>query len=175
MKDSGFVDRLKQAFDGEIVADVARRLGTPHATVRNYYLGRLPSAEVLIKIASETGVSLNWLLLGKGDMYAGERPPVSIGRFLEEKIVEMIDRRVAEAAGSSKRPAERDDFDISAAVVRLNDPRLIMSEWLGHEGREFPDDYGIVFFNGWETFSTEEKIEAIRDAKRALDRSLRVE
>lgn len=175
MKEKEFVERLKLAFDGEIVADVARRLGTPHATVRNYYLGRLPSAEVLIKIAAETGVSLNWLLLGIGDMYAGDRPPVSIGRFLDEKIAEMIDSRIAELTGTAAKPAARDEFDIAAAVVRLNDPRLIMGEWLGHEGREFPDDYGIVFFNGWETFSTEDKIEAVRDAKRALDRSLKTE
>ena len=53
-----FIDRLNTAFDNVTMADVARRLKIPHATVRNYYQGRLPASEVLIKIANETGVSL---------------------------------------------------------------------------------------------------------------------
>ena len=66
---SGFVDRLRAAFGDASMAVVARRLGIPHATVRNYYQGRLPAPEVLIKIAAETGISLNWLLMGTGEMF----------------------------------------------------------------------------------------------------------
>ncbi|HEX3101046.1 MAG TPA: helix-turn-helix domain-containing protein, partial [Pyrinomonadaceae bacterium] len=66
MDNKDFVVRLRKTFEGESMADVARRLKIPHATVRNYYLGRLPAPEVLMKIANETGVSLNWLLIGAG-------------------------------------------------------------------------------------------------------------
>src|SRR2546423_4833453 len=91
-----FIIRLGQAFEGASMADVARRLKIPHATVRNYYkYGRLPAPEVLIKIAGETGVSLNWLLMGSGDMYAGQIPPIGLGKFIEQKIGEMIDQRLA--------------------------------------------------------------------------------
>src|SRR5512142_301778 len=100
-----FVNRLDKAFEGARMSEVARRLNIPHATVRNYYkTGRLPAPEVLIKIAGETGVSLNWLLLGTGDMYAGETPPIGLGKFIEQKIGEMIDRKLAE---HGKEPTRR--------------------------------------------------------------------
>lgn len=170
-----FIDRLHRAFDHASMAEVARRLKIPHATVRNYYQGRLPAPEVLIKIANETGVSLNWLLIGKGEIYAGQNPPIGLGKFIEEKIGEIIDQKLAARAGGVQDLGTADSatvFDVESAVGRLNDPQKVMSEWFRHEGREYPGDYGVVFFQGWESFSPEDKIAAVRDAKRVLDRSL---
>jgi len=31
----------------------------------------------------------------------------------------------------------------------------------------------VVFFRGWETFTIEEKLDAVRDAKKVLDRTLK--
>src|SRR5438445_1633905 len=90
-----FIERLNTAFENASMADVARRLKIPHATVRNYYQGRLPAPEVLIKIANETGVSLNWLLIGTGDKYAGQVGPIGLGKFIEEKIGEIIEQKLA--------------------------------------------------------------------------------
>ncbi len=172
--DRDFIDRLDKAFGHISMADVARRLGTPHATVRNYYKeGRLPAPEVLIKIANQTNVSLNWLLTGKGDMYSGAIPPVAIGRFLEETIRDIVDRRLAEhgmIGGVAEKAAA--EFDVADAIARLGDPQSVMADWFRFEGREYPSDFGVVFFRGWEGFSPEERIDAIRDAKRVLDRSL---
>ena len=168
-----FIERLHLAFDNRSMADVARRLKIPHATVRNYYQGRLPAPEVLIKIARETQISLNWLLMGTGDMYAGERPPIGLGRFIEEKISEMIDRKLAgEYVPQVQEIGTVDEFDVEAAVLRLDDPQLVMGEWFRHEGRDYPQDYGVVFFQGWQSFSPADKIAAVRDAKRVLDRSM---
>ncbi len=171
-----FVVRLRKTFEGESMADVARRLKIPHATVRNYFNGRLPAPEVLMKIANETGVSLNWLLIGAGDMYGGQRPPIGLGRFLEERIAEIVDQRIAsfgkDVVTELKTVDFRDAFDVEAAVLKFDDPQAAMSEWFRHDGREYPKDYGIVFFRGWETFSREDKIAALYDAKRVLDRSL---
>ena len=176
----GFRERLNKVFNHASMADVSRKLKIPHATVRNYYLGRLPATEVLIKIANETGVSLNWLLLGQGEMYGGERPPIGIGQFLEERIAEMIESQLARAGAGSSDAIEdlgtidlSGAFDVEEALLRNDDPQKLMSEWLRHEGREFPADYGVVFFRGWETFSHDDKVEAIHDAKRVLDRALR--
>jgi len=159
------------------MAVVAKRLRIPHATVRNYYHGRLPAPEVLIKIAATTGVSLNWLLLGRGEMFAGETGPIGLGRFLELKIGEIIDRKFDErrSPGIQEIPGAdiREDFDVDAAVTATNDPQLVMRQWFAHEGREYPVDYGIVFFRGWRSFSSEEKIAAVRDAKKVLDSLLR--
>lgn len=175
--DREFIARLDKTFDGATMAEVARRLKIPHATVRNYYKeARLPAPEVLIKIANETSVSLNWLLTGSGDMYSGQRPPVGLGKFLEERIVEIVDQRIAmhgsEAVTELKSVDVREAFDVKAAVSKFDDPQRVMSEWFRYEGRDYPQDYGIVFFRGWETFSQEDKIAALHDAKRVLDRSL---
>ncbi|MEP6787859.1 MAG: helix-turn-helix domain-containing protein [Acidobacteriota bacterium] len=170
-----FVLRLKTAFENASMADVARRLDMPHATVRNYYGGRLPAPEVLIKIAVETGVSLNWLLIGTGNMYVGDTAPIGLGRFLEEKIGEIIDQKLAAKSGRIQYLGTIDQgaaFDVEAAVFRLDDPQSVMGEWFRHEGRKYPKDYGVVFFKGWESFSQADKIAAVRDAKRVLDRSL---
>ena len=176
MENRDFVERLRLAFDGGTMAVVARRLGIPHATVRNYYKeGRLPAPEVLMKIAAETGVSLNWLLLGHGEMFAADTAPIELGRFLEAKISEMIDRKLAAINMQIDELGSIDvapDFDVEAAVSRHNDPQTIMNEWFIYEGRSVPYDYGIVFFRGWEAFSAEEKAAAIRDAKRVIERSL---
>jgi len=158
------------------MAVVAKRLGIPHATVRNYYHGRLPAPEVLIKIAATTGVSLNWLLLGRGEMFAGETGPVGLGRFLELKITEMIDRRIQESRGQQIQELHGadvfGDFDIDAAVAASDDPQVVMRQWFAHEGREYPSDYGVVFFRGWKSFSDEEKAAAVKDAKKVLDKIL---
>jgi len=170
-----FIERLNTAFENASMADVARRLKMPHATVRNYYQGRLPAPEVLIKIALETGVSLNWLLIGTGNMYAGDTAPIGLGRFLEEKIGEIIDQKLATKVDGIQDLGAVDQtvfFDVEAVVLRLDDPQKIMNEWFRHEGRKCPKDYGVVFFNGWESFSPADKIAAVRDAKKALDRAL---
>ncbi len=52
------------------VAEIAQKLHVPHATVRNYFKGRLPATEILAKIANETGVSLTWLLTNQGPQWA---------------------------------------------------------------------------------------------------------
>lgn len=173
----GFRDRFNKVFNYASMADVARKLNLPHATVRNYFLGRLPATEVLIIIANETGVSLNWLLLGQGEMYGGQRPPIGIGQFLDEKITEIIERKFAglgkDVVAELGDVDFRDAFDVEAALLRHDDPQKVMAEWLRHEGREFPLDYGVVFFNGWETFSHEDKFDALHDAKRVLERALK--
>jgi transcriptional regulator with XRE-family HTH domain len=176
MENPDFVGRLNKTFDGATMAVVAKRLGIPHATVRNYYHGRLPAPEVLIKIAATTGVSLNWLLLGRGEMFAGETGPVSLGRFLELKIDEIVDRKLDARLGQQIQHLHgvdiANDFDVNAAVTRSDDPQAVMREWFAHEGREYPSDYGIVFFRGWRSFSNDEKVAAIRDAKKVLERIL---
>jgi transcriptional regulator with XRE-family HTH domain len=172
-----FTERLKLAFDFASMADIARKLGLPHATVRNYFQGRLPSPDVLIKIANQTNISLNWLLTGFGEMYAGPRRELDLGRFLEEKIEEIVERKLATRRHDGVQDLgtvdEQPAFDVEAALIKLNDPQLVMNAWFQHEGRDYPKDYGIVFFRGWETYSDDEKLDAIRDAKKVLDRTLK--
>jgi transcriptional regulator with XRE-family HTH domain len=172
-----FSERIAQAFDYAKMSEIARRLGVPHATIRNYFHGRLPAPEVLIKIAEETNVSLNWLLMGNGDMFLGVPKHLDLGSIMEMKIREIVDRRLSGETRASVMDIGNIDsapaFDIVDAVQRLNDPQKIMSKWFRHEGRKYPQDYGVAFFAGWESYSDVEKVEAIRDAKKVLDRTLK--
>jgi transcriptional regulator with XRE-family HTH domain len=170
-----FTDRLKRAFGYGTMADIARQLGVPHATIRNYFQGRLPAPDVLIKIANETNVSLNWLLAGKGEMYVSGAT-ADIGRLIEERIDELIARKLSQRTdrvqdlGSAD---ERRPFDIESAVKLYGDPERVMSEWFHHDGRDYPADFGIVFFQGWESYTPAERVEAVRDARKVLDRTLK--
>ncbi len=172
-----FSERLKQAFEYATMAEVARQLDVPHATVRNYYQGRMPAPEVLIKIANQTHISLNWLLTGSGPMFLSEARPASFDRFLNERIAEIVEKMLVERGVSAAEDLgtidERPAFDVAEAVVRLGDPQRIMNDWFKHEGREYPADFGVAFFQGWESFTPQEKIDALRDAKKVIDRTLR--
>ena len=177
MMDQTFAERLKQVFDNATMAVIARRLGIPHATVRNYFRGRLPAPDVLIKIANETNVSLNWLLTGHGEMFAGTKGPRDAARALEQAIESIVERKLAglgqndiQDLGSVDR---RPEFDVAAALRRTSDPHRAMSEWFEHEGRTYPHDFGVIFFQGWEAFSEDERLDALRDAKKVLDRTLK--
>lgn len=174
MKNQEFVDRLNLTFEGRNMAEVGRMLDLPHATVRNYYIeGRLPAPEVLIKIANVTNVSLNWLLTGKGNMHGERMPAVSIGNFIEYKIAEMIDKRLAGEGVQELGSADAASFELDDAIAEFNDPQKVMDAWFAFERREYPSDYGVDFFRGWQAFTPEEKRAALIDAKRMLDRSLK--
>jgi len=172
-----FSRRLAEAFDHAKMSEIARRIGVPHATVRNYFHGRMPAPEVLIKIAEETNVSLNWLLTGVGEMFLGVPKHLDIGSVLEMKIREIVDQKLSGKSGSTVMELGDIDtapaFDVQDAVQQYDDPQRIMSKWFKHEGRKYPQDYGIVFFAGWESYTDQEKVDAIRDAKKGLDRTLK--
>ena len=177
MASEEFAHRLRQAFDFATMAVIARRIGVPHATVRNYFRGRLPAPDVLIKIANETNVSLNWLLIGSGEMYVGPGENLDLGKIFDRKIEQIVDRKLAERRmGPVQELGSIDDvptFDVESAIAEFSDPHRVMSEWFQHEGREYPKDFGVVFFQGWESFSDQERVDAVRDAKKVLDRTLR--
>jgi hypothetical protein len=111
-------------------------------------------------------------------MFLGVPKHLDLGSVLEMKIGEIVDRKLAGKPASSKvmdlgdidtAPA----FDVEDAVSELDDPQKIMSRWFKHEGRKYPQDFGVVFFAGWESYTDDEKVEAIRDAKKVLDRTLK--
>jgi len=175
-RDNAFSSRLKKVFEFATMSEVGKRLNVPHATVRNYYHGRLPAPDILIKIANETGVSLTWLLTGKGEMFAAGHGTKNHGQALELLINEIVDRRLAEIEKNKRRSTTKNipAFDLDVSVGRYNDPKLILTEWYEFDGEKPPKDFGVVFFRGWETFTSEEKVDAIRDARRVLDRARKV-
>jgi AcrR family transcriptional regulator len=175
MADS-FQERLRIAFDRATMADIARRIDVPHATIRNYFSGRLPAPDVLIKIAKATNISLNWLLMGTGEMYAGPPVQMNLDRLVEQRIEEIIERKLTAKRGDVQELGTVDlppVFDVELAVRNYNDPQVAMGEWFRYEGREYPADYGVIFFQGWDSYTFAEKVSALRDAKNVLDRTLK--
>ena len=171
-----FQARLKKMFNFASMADIARIIEVPHATVRNYFAGRLPAPEVLIKIANATNISLNWLLLGQGEMYAAKRRSLDLNTLLEDKIDEILVRKLGPESAPIQDLGSVDSppaFDVERAVKQLGDPQKVMNEWFKHEGRKYPRDYSVIFFQGWDSYTENERIEALRDAKKVLDRTLR--
>lgn len=63
-------------------------------------------------------------------------------------------------------------FDLEGEIRDGKRPEVIMSNWLIHEGKQPPADYGLLMFGGWETMSASEQADAMRDAKKVLDRNL---
>jgi len=126
-----FSHRLMEACQAKTVADVARKLQVPHPTARNYVQeGRLPSAEILIRIADETNVSLDWLLLGIGAKQKTKSNWSAVDLFdtADRKIVQDI----ADAGGIS----------FEEAVVHL------VREALAHKGfGQMPGWIPVPVFN----------------------------
>ena len=104
------------------------------------------------------------------------REPLDFDRFLERKIEEILERKLAPPSSEVQNLGTIDEpppFDIEAAIAKFNDPQRVVSEWFKYEGRRAPKDFGVIFFQGWESYSDAEKAEAVKDAKKVLDRALR--
>ena len=61
-------ERLAEVRAGRSQRQFARELGVFQQNVNRYENGTTPHTDFLIKLAVEEGVSLDWLLLGKGRM-----------------------------------------------------------------------------------------------------------
>ena len=66
---SNSIDRAKLAINAKSDADFARWLGFATSVIAGYRKRDAVPLEQCIKVAEQTGVSLDWLILGKGEMY----------------------------------------------------------------------------------------------------------
>lgn len=74
----------------------AREINMAYPTLRDYFSGlRKPGFDALASIASYTGVSAEWLLLGKGVMFPHDLTPMNT---VDEKLLGVIVRQVALAS-----------------------------------------------------------------------------
>lgn len=87
-----------------------------------------------------------------------------------ERIKEAIQKGIE---GAIMDLGTVDEFDIDGAIERLGDPYRVMEEWMQSEGLEYPRDYGVMFFDGWESLTPQQRADAIRDARKLLERTLK--
>ena len=70
--------------------DFALKLGISPRAYVNYERGeRKPPYEVLVKLYEIFDVNLNWLIIGKGNMF-NEKQPYASNEELEQKVVEVM-------------------------------------------------------------------------------------
>ena len=96
-KNTEFVARFVEACGTHEPARIQRLLNISYQTAKNYLLGRMPQADVLITIADRTSYSLDWLLTGRGkkiiERASSEDTPVLTGQmeaFVRRICVEVI-------------------------------------------------------------------------------------
>lgn len=94
-----FGSRLKEAFGGAKNGVIGRKIGVSENTVGFYVRGRVPDWEILLRIASVTECSIDWLLTGEGSM---KRGPDRVD-FLEA-LRGIIRELIKEELASVKRP-----------------------------------------------------------------------
>lgn len=70
-----FFGRLASLRGKDSVSAFARRIGIPQQTMDRYLHGRVPSLEIFVLIATQVGVSTDWLL-GFTDARTGTAAPV---------------------------------------------------------------------------------------------------
>jgi transcriptional regulator with XRE-family HTH domain len=115
----GFPDRMSRAFGYLKRAEIADKLGVNYQTLTNWLNGRneIPVSE-LVKVANETGCSLNWLLTGKGEIFPGGE----IKEVLKGLIREVI---------RDERSAALTDEDIGGEVGPIEPADRIAVPHLG--------------------------------------------
>lgn len=95
-----------------------------------------------------------------------------LGEEADEAHAKLVRTRMYHYLESETGPLPENFFPVDM-ILEGNHPREIMESWFAAEGRRYPEDYGVVFFQGWKSYSNEEKLDAIIDAKKVLDRTLK--
>lgn len=172
MARSEFGIRLKQAFAPLNNKEIAAKLGVVPSAVQNYLGGRMPDGSTLLRISQLTGCDIHWLLTGENSHDVNQQPvePISLDSVFERRMREIV-REELRAPRSVQDLGSVDEFDLETAVERYDDPQAIMNEWYRADGLAAPADFGVIFFSGWRTFTLKQKIDALRDARRVLDRA----
>ncbi len=139
-----FANRFAELFNFASAAEIGRKIDIPHATVSNYLKGRMPAPDVLVKIANQTSVSLNWLLIGEGSKFltkeinqsgAVSEPFTQPYAIFNEEALALFIRRIAR---EELEDAIREEYFIDAASQQAN-VRDIQSAQ-----KELVDDLGSV-------------------------------
>lgn len=94
-----FASRLQIACETGEPAEIARITGLTYQTVKNYLEGRLPTADVLLKLSDTLGVSIHWLLTGTGTRFI-EQSSTVVEDWLAENERKVI-QEIAKTGGIS--------------------------------------------------------------------------
>lgn len=137
-RDDGFVARLRILVDEhKSIRAFAGKVGVGDSVIRKYLDGSSPSIDKAAAIAAGSGVSLEWLITGQGEM----RPPVGSGaafpheaqggpdtleNALDDAERALMARQDAPfAPGSIPEDAQRIKRDLELVAKEARDPKLL--------------------------------------------------
>lgn len=90
----GIKERIKLAISNESINAFAKRCGLRESTIRNLLKGTTPGVDKVVLIADTAGVSLEWLITGRGTMQAGHGLTASAAESapapVDEEIMEEV-------------------------------------------------------------------------------------
>lgn len=93
---AGFSDRLRSIIKPDSVLSFSKKCGLSDSLMRKYLSGSLPGLENLLKIATTSGVSLEWLATDKGPIRR-ETQPKDLNEFA---YVDLIDVTLSAGGGA---------------------------------------------------------------------------
>lgn len=174
-----FGRRFKEVFGNASNKQIAQLLGVTPPAVQNYKRGRVPPFDILLKIVEVTNCDLHWLLTGVEKATRATRD-ISSGKdepsldLINHKNLEKFIRNIVKDEIRSKNDirtikdlGEIDDYTIEHAIEMHDAPQSVIEEIITQHGWDL-GDVGILYFSGWESFTTEEKKTAIKDAINVL-------
>lgn len=94
-------DRLADACRGRTPQSLARLSGASEYAVRRYLRGSTPPPSYLVRISVGLGLSLNWLLTGRGPARRTEVRDLALDRASTGELVAELALRAERAAGKS--------------------------------------------------------------------------
>ncbi len=114
-----FATRLESLIGAKPVHAFAREVGVPDPTIRSCLRRRsVPRMDVVVKIASETGVSLEWLSTGNGPRYQADEDIRSRAvRLLDDPEVVKEIPRSAEGIQDSLEAVRNGKEPITALII----------------------------------------------------------
>jgi transcriptional regulator with XRE-family HTH domain len=108
-----FAERMKSIIPRP--AELAEKIGVSTASVYNYRNGKVPEADVLLRIAEETGTDWRWLLTGE----TGNSVSVTNGDHESAERLSRADRRRLEKVEDIFRGSEDRTKQRLRAVIDL--------------------------------------------------------
>ncbi|EOD4106643.1 MULTISPECIES: helix-turn-helix domain-containing protein [Enterobacter cloacae complex] len=106
-------ERLREAMDakGLTIKALSDLSKIPYRSLQNYLRGeREPNAEALIALGTHLGISIDWLLTGKGEVVGAEKiPPANQEQHFNQsdlKLLELLNQLEPEVRKELLRGAE---------------------------------------------------------------------
>jgi len=85
------LDRLQKALDVKSDSALSRAMGVNRATLGNWRTRDSVPYSICVNVAVEKGISLNWLLMGQGEMFNGAGQSTETLCSNHAKLIELFD------------------------------------------------------------------------------------